>query len=31
MFRRPIPVDVGETVERDGFFFADVLPIEAAT
>ncbi len=29
MFRRTIPVQVGETVERDGFFFADVLPSEA--
>lgn len=26
MFRRPIPVAVGEIVERDGFVFADVLP-----
>ena len=25
MFRRPIPVTVGEIVERDGFIFADVL------
>ncbi len=29
MFRRTIPVQVGETVEREGFFFADVLPSEA--
>ena len=29
MFRRPIRVQIGETVERDGFWFADVLPIEA--
>ena len=29
MFRRPIPVEIGETVEREGFFFADVLPMEA--
>jgi uncharacterized protein (TIGR00290 family) len=27
MFREPIPASVGEVVERDGFFFADVLPI----
>jgi uncharacterized protein (TIGR00290 family) len=26
MFRRPIPVRVGEIVERDGFVFADLLP-----
>lgn len=26
MFARPIAVDVGETVERDGFVFADLLP-----
>jgi uncharacterized protein (TIGR00290 family) len=26
IFDRPIPVRVGETVERDGFWFADVLP-----
>ncbi|MCE5268363.1 MAG: adenine nucleotide alpha hydrolase [Planctomycetaceae bacterium] len=30
MFRWPIPVEVGETVERDGFVFADVLPAETA-
>jgi uncharacterized protein (TIGR00290 family) len=29
MFRRPIAVRIGETVERDGFVFADVLPAEA--
>jgi uncharacterized protein (TIGR00290 family) len=28
MFRRPIPVQIGETVERDGFLFADVIPVE---
>ncbi len=28
-FRRSIPVDVGERVERDGFFFADLLPATA--
>jgi diphthamide synthase (EF-2-diphthine--ammonia ligase) len=28
MFRRPIPVRIGETVERDGFVFADVVPVE---
>jgi uncharacterized protein (TIGR00290 family) len=26
MFRAPIPITVGETVERDGFVFTDVLP-----
>lgn len=26
MFDRPVPVRVGETVERDGFAFADLLP-----
>ena len=26
MFRTPIPVDLGEIVERDGFVFADLLP-----
>lgn len=25
-FRHPVPVTVGETVERDGFVFADVMP-----
>lgn len=30
MFRRPIQIQIGETVEREGFFFADVLPIETA-
>jgi len=28
MFRHPIPARVGSIVERDGFFFADVLPSE---
>jgi uncharacterized protein (TIGR00290 family) len=28
MFHAPIPVTVGETVERDGFVFADVLTLE---
>lgn len=28
MFCRPIPIWVGETVERDGFVFADVVPVE---
>jgi hypothetical protein len=31
MFRRSLPIDVGETVERDGFVFADLLPGAAAT
>ena len=26
MFSRPIAVDVGEVVDRDGFVFADLLP-----
>jgi len=26
MFARPIPIESGEVVERDGFVFADVLP-----
>jgi len=26
MFRRPVPVQTGEVVERDGFVFADLLP-----
>ena len=26
MFRRPIPVETGVIVERDGYFFADLLP-----
>ena len=30
MFLQPVPVKIGETVERDGFFFADILPIETA-
>ena len=29
-FSRPIPVRTGEIVERDGFVFADVLPVEMA-
>jgi diphthamide synthase (EF-2-diphthine--ammonia ligase) len=29
MFRRPVPVTVGETVERDGFVFTDLLPAPA--
>jgi diphthamide synthase (EF-2-diphthine--ammonia ligase) len=28
MFAAPIDVQVGEVVERDGFVFADVLPVE---
>jgi hypothetical protein len=27
MFSRPIPIELGEVVERDGFVFADVLPL----
>ena len=26
MLRHPVPIDSGEVVERDGFFFADLLP-----
>jgi uncharacterized protein (TIGR00290 family) len=26
MFRRSLPIDVGEIIERDGFVFADLLP-----
>jgi hypothetical protein len=26
MFTHPIAIEVGERVERDGFWFADVLP-----
>jgi len=29
MFRRPVAVTAGETVERDGFVFADLLPDES--
>ena len=28
MFSRPIPVTVGETVDRDGFVFTDLVPAE---
>jgi diphthamide synthase (EF-2-diphthine--ammonia ligase) len=28
MFRRPVAVSVGERVERDGFVFADVVPVQ---
>jgi uncharacterized protein (TIGR00290 family) len=27
MFRRPIPVSVGETIERNGFAYADITPM----
>lgn len=30
MFRREIPIVTGEIVERDGFWFCDVLPAGAA-
>jgi diphthamide synthase (EF-2-diphthine--ammonia ligase) len=30
MFKRPVPVRVGETLERDGFWFADVQMHSAA-
>jgi uncharacterized protein (TIGR00290 family) len=26
MFRRPIPIELGEIVDRDGFVFADLIP-----
>jgi diphthamide synthase (EF-2-diphthine--ammonia ligase) len=29
MFRHPLEVEVGETVERDGFVFTDLLPASA--
>lgn len=28
MFRRPIPIESGEVVQRDGFVFADIRPAE---
>ena len=31
VFRNVIPVETGELVERDGFVFADVLPVTVAT
>jgi len=31
MFSRPVPVEVGERAERDGFVFADVVPREIAS
>ncbi|HYL68569.1 MAG TPA: ATP-binding protein [Candidatus Limnocylindria bacterium] len=31
MFRNPIPIAVGEIVERDSFVFADLVPVAAAT
>jgi uncharacterized protein (TIGR00290 family) len=31
MFARPVPIEVGERVERDGFVFADVVPREVAS
>ena len=27
MFRHPIPIEVGETIERDGFVYTDVTPV----
>jgi len=30
MFSRPVPIQSGETVRRDGFLFADLLPAEPA-
>jgi uncharacterized protein (TIGR00290 family) len=29
MFRQPVPAGVGEVVERDGFYFADLVPTVA--
>lgn len=29
MFKHPVPVQVGETVERDGFVFTDLLPADS--
>ena len=31
MFRHPIPIELGEVVERDGFVFADLLPADERT
>jgi diphthamide synthase (EF-2-diphthine--ammonia ligase) len=31
MFERPVPIEAGIVVERDGFVFADLLPHAAAT
>jgi len=31
MFARPIPIESGEVVDRDGFVFADVLPMSPMT
>jgi len=31
MFEEPIPIEIGECVTRDGFVFADVLPLSEAT
>ena len=31
MFSRPVAVEVGERVERDGFVFADVVPREVVS
>jgi diphthamide synthase (EF-2-diphthine--ammonia ligase) len=28
MFERPIDIEAGEIVERDGFVFADVTPVD---
>jgi hypothetical protein len=28
MYARPIPVEAGEVVERDGFVFADLLLVD---
>jgi diphthamide synthase (EF-2-diphthine--ammonia ligase) len=30
MFREPVPVTLGEVVERDGFYFADLVSVVAA-
>ncbi len=30
MFRESIPVHIGETVEREGFVFADIIPVDSA-
>ena len=27
MFKRPVSIEVGDVVERDGFVFADMLPV----
>ena len=30
MFAAPIPISVGETVEREGFVYTDLVPVATA-